>query len=230
MAIAGQSDSLAATATRSDPLVPTASRSDPLSASVLVLNRSYMAVHVVGVRRAFGLLCREIAEVVHLEEGTFANYDFDTWREVSELRAEYKQPDDDWIRAVTFEVQVPRVIRLLSYDRVPSRSLRLNRHSVLARDGHRCQYCGRRFPASQLSMDHVIPRSRGGRTTWDNVVCACLACNVKKGGRTPKEARMTLVGKPLRPKRSPLLALKLSNPKYEIWRTWLDGAYWEVGV
>jgi 5-methylcytosine-specific restriction endonuclease McrA len=208
----------------------TATKSDPLAASVLVLNRLYMAVHVVGVRRAFGLLCREIAEVIHFEEGRFANYDFHAWREISELKAEFKQPNEDWVRAVNFEIQVPRVIRLLSYDRLPKRSLRLNRHTILARDGHRCQYCGRRLPSAQLSLDHVNPRSRGGRTSWDNVVCACLACNVKKGGRTPKEAHMSLIRKPTRPKRSPLLVLKLSNPKYESWNTWLDGAYWEVGV
>jgi len=211
-------------------LLASAERSDPLAASVLVLNRLYLAVHVIGVRRAFGLLCRDVAEVIHLEGGTFANYDFQSWREISELRAEEKQPDEDWIRAVHFEIQVPRVIRLLWYDRLPKRSLRLNRQTVLARDEHRCQYCGRRMPNSQLSMDHVIPRSRGGQTTWENVVCACLACNVKKGGRTPREARMTLIRKPVRPKRSPLLLLKLSNPKYHSWKTWLDGAHWEVGV
>lgn len=211
-------------------LMASADRSDPLAASVLVLNRLYIAVHVVGVRRAFGLLCRETAEVIHLEDGKFANYDFEGWREISELRADLKQPDEDWLRAVNFEVQVPRVIRLLIYDRLPVRSLRLNRHTVLARDGHRCQYCGRRMPTSQLSMDHVVPRSRGGQTTWDNVVCACLGCNVRKGGRTPKEAHMKLDRKPARPKRSPLLMLKLHNPKYESWKTWLGGACWEVGV
>lgn len=211
-------------------LMATAIRSDPLGARVLVLNRLYMAVHVVGVRRAFRLLCGEVAEVIHQEEGRFANYDFDSWREISELRADSKGSDEDWIRSVNFEIQVPRVIRLLSYDRLPRRSLRLDRHSVLARDGHRCQYCGRRPKSSQLSMDHVIPRSRGGRTTWDNVVCACLRCNVRKGGRTPKEARMQLHRKPCRPKRSPLLAQKLDNPKYQSWRTWLEGASWEVGI
>jgi 5-methylcytosine-specific restriction endonuclease McrA len=197
---------------------------------VLVLNRLYLAVHVVGVRRAFGLLCRDVAEVIHLEDGSFANYDFQSWREISELRADFKEPHDDWIRAVNFEIQVPRVIRLLSFDRLPRRSLRLNRHTVLARDGHCCQYCGRRYPTGQLSLDHVIPKSRGGMTTWDNVVCACLSCNVKKGGRTPQEARMNLKRKPSRPKRSPLLTIKLENPKYESWKTWVDGAHWEVGV
>lgn len=199
--------------------------SNALDGSVLVLNRLYMAVHVVGVRRAFVMLFRDVAEVVHLEEGRFANHDFHSWREISELRAEFKEPHDDWVRAVNFEIQVPRVIRLLLYDRMSRFSLRLNRHTVLARDGHSCQYCGNRLPSSQLSLDHVVPRSRGGSTTWENVVCACLKCNVKKGGRTPKEARMSLVRKPTCPKRSPLLAVKLHNPKYESWKTWLDGAH-----
>jgi 5-methylcytosine-specific restriction endonuclease McrA len=202
--------------------------SDALAASVLVLNRVYLAIHVIGVRRAFRLLCRELAEVIHLEEDQFANYDFQAWREMSELRVEMKQPHEDWIRAVNFEIQVPRVIRLLTYDRLPSRWLRLNRHTIFARDEHRCQYCGRRFSSSELSLDHVVPRSRGGGTTWENVVCACLACNVKKGGRTPHEAHMKLVSQPIRPKRSPLLMLKLRNPKYESWKTWIDGAHCEA--
>ena len=199
-----------------------------LACSVLVLNRLYMAVHMVNVRRAFGLLCRELAEVIHLEDGKFATYSFDSWREISELRAEVKQPHDDWIRAVNFEIQVPRVIRLLSFDRLPKQKLHLNRRNVLARDGHVCQYCGQHFPTHSLSIDHVVPRSRGGETTWENVICACLACNVKKGGRTPREAHMKLVQPPQRPKRNPLLLQKLNNPKYECWRTWLDSVYWDV--
>ncbi len=195
----------------------------PLQASVLVLNRLYMAVHVVGVRRAFGLLFRDLAEVIHLEEGTFANHDFHSWRVVSELRAELKQPHEDWIRAVNFEIQVPRVIRLLSFDRVPRQQLHLNRRSVLARDGNLCQYCGRHFPNHQLSLDHVKPRSRGGMATWENMVCACLKCNLQKGGRTPKEAKMKLVRAPVKPKRNPILLLKLNNPKYASWKTWLNG-------
>jgi len=204
----------------------TVTRFDALGASVLVLNRLYMAIHVVGVRRAFGLLLGNSAEVIHLEEGIFANYDFHGWREISELRADAKQSHEDWIRTVNFEIQVPRVIRLLSYDRIPKHTLRLNRHTVFARDGHRCQYCGRRFAASYLSMDHVIPRSHGGTTSWDNVVCACLKCNIRKGGRTPQEAHMKLIAKPSRPKQSPLLMTKLTNPKYESWKTWLSGVFW----
>ncbi len=211
----------------STPPTPTAGA---LQASVLVLNRLYLAVHVVNVRRAFGLLFRELAEVVFSEDGCFSNHDFDSWRDLSRLRADAKQPHDDWIRTVSFEIQVPRVIRLLSYDRLPKQQLHLNRRNVLARDEHVCQYCGRHFPAHLLSVDHVVPRSRGGTTTWENVVCACLGCNVRKGGRTPHEAKMKLVRRPALPKRNPLLALKLSNPKYESWRTWLDGVHWEVAA
>lgn len=196
----------------------------PLQTSVLVLNRLYRAIHAVTARRAFGLLFRELAEVVHLEEGVFANYNFQSWREISEMRADEKQPHEDWIRAVNFEIQIPRVVRLLIFDRVPKQRFHLNRRGVLARDGHCCQYCGGRFPSYQLSLDHVIPRSLGGPTTWENVVCACLKCNTKKGGRTPKEARMKLVQRPLKPKRNPILLQKLDNPKYQIWRTWIDGA------
>ena len=189
-----------------------------------------MAVHVIGVRRAFALLCRELAEVIHYDEGQFAAYTFETWRERSAARRRCKLPHEDWIRAVNFEIQVPRVIRLLAYDRLPKQSLHLNRRNVLARDGHLCQYCGRHYPAQQLSLDHVVPRSRGGMTTWENIVCACLSCNVRKGGRTPHEAKMNLVRRPVKPKRNPLLALKLDNPKYESWRTWLDGVHWEIGA
>ena len=208
----------------------TSAAADALGASVLVLNRFYMAVHVINVRRAFTLLFRDLAEVVHLEQGQFANYNFDSWRDVSELKAQFKEPHDDWIRAVNFEIQVPRVIRLLFYDRIPKQVVRFNRRNIFARDSNRCQYCGRRFPTSELSLDHVMPRSRGGDTTWENIVCSCVKCNVKKGGRTPQEAHMHLIRHPVKPKRSPLLSLKLGNPKYESWKTFLDNAYWSVDL
>ncbi len=197
---------------------------DGLDAKTLVLNRSYLAIHMVSVRRAFGLLYGERAEVVHVDDGQFANYDFHAWREICELWAEEKQPHHNWIRAVNFEIRVPRVLRLLRYNRAPRRTLRLRRQNLFARDEHRCQYCGRSCATKELSFDHVVPRSRGGRTSWDNVVCCCLKCNVKKGGRTPREARMRLTREPRQPNHSPLLALKLDNPKYEIWKVFLPGA------
>lgn len=205
-------------------------RTGGLASNVLVLNRFYIAVHVVNVRRSLTLLYRELAEVIHLENGQYANYDFESWLVISELQTDEKQPYADWILAVNFELQVPRVIRLLQYDRIPRQSLRFNRRNLLARDGHRCQYCSRHLPATQLSLDHVMPRSRGGMTTWENVVCCCVSYNVKKGGRTPKEARMKLHTKPTKPKFSPLLANKLNNPKYRSWRTFLPHAAESVDV
>jgi 5-methylcytosine-specific restriction endonuclease McrA len=205
-----------------------------LDASVLILNRQYMAIHVVDVRRAFGLLLRKLAEVIHIEDGHYANYDFESWREVSELRAEFGEdaddPHADWVRSVNFRIQAPRVVRLLHYDRVPRQRVRLNRRNLFARDGNRCQYCGKSFPMSELSIDHVVPSCRGGTTVWENVVCACVKCNVRKGGRTPAEAGLKLFKEPVRPKRSPLLAIKLGNPKYASWRSFVDAAYWSVDL
>ncbi|MHB1033507.1 MAG: HNH endonuclease [Pirellulales bacterium] len=208
----------------------TAATASSLSASVLVLNRFYMAVRVINVRRAFVLLFRDLAEVIHLDKGEYANYDFESWREISELKASFKEPHEDWIKTVNFEIRVPRVIRLLFYDRLPKQTLRFNRRNIFARDGNRCQYCGRSFVTSELSLDHVVPRSRGGATSWINVVCSCVRCNVKKGGRTPQEAHMSLIRPPVKPKRSPLLTVKLGNPKYESWKNFLDAAYWSVDL
>ncbi|HBI44940.1 MAG TPA: HNH endonuclease [Planctomycetales bacterium] len=200
-----------------------------LDASVLVLNKLFMAVHVISVRRAFCLLFKELAEVVSLEDGQFATYNFATWREVSEYRAQYyRQEDDDWVRTVNTQIQAPRVIRLTSYDRMPRQTVKFNRRNIFARDNNQCQYCGKKFPTSELSLDHVSPRSQGGIASWENIVCACVSCNVKKGGRTPKEAHMHLIRKPEKPKRSPMLNLKLTHSKYQSWRTFLDSAYWSV--
>jgi 5-methylcytosine-specific restriction endonuclease McrA len=204
--------------------------SPAFNSSVLVLNRHYMAIHVVDVRRAFGLLVRDLAEVIHIEDGQYANYDFHSWREISELKAEIKEPHEDWIRSVNFEIQVPRVLRLLRFDRVPKQRVRLNRRNIFARDANRCQYCGKRFPTSELSLDHVVPTCRGGETSWENLVCACVQCNVRKGGRTPHEANLKLVCKPVRPKTSPLLTVKLGNPKYASWKSFLNSAYWSVDL
>jgi 5-methylcytosine-specific restriction endonuclease McrA len=131
--------------------------------------------------------------VVHIEEGQYAAYDLDSWRELSALRSSFRTPDQDWIRAVGYALQAPRVIRLVSCDRGPRQGVRFNRRNVFARDANQCQYCGRGFPTSELSLVHVVPRSRGGSTTWENIVCACVACNVRKGGRTPAEARMRIL-------------------------------------
>jgi 5-methylcytosine-specific restriction endonuclease McrA len=129
---------------------------------------------------------------------------------------------------VTSVIQVPRVIRLIGFDRMPRQAIKFNRRNIFARDGNLCQYCGKRFPTSELSLDHVLPRSQGGGSSWENIVCACVACNVRKGGRTPKQASMALIRRPEKPKRSPMLNQKLTNSKYESWKTFLENAYWSV--
>ncbi|MEC7695857.1 MAG: HNH endonuclease [Planctomycetota bacterium] len=200
--------------------------------SVLVLNRLYMAVHVVNVKRAIALLFRELAEVIDIEAGRYVNYDFLSWREISQLKLEFEQrdPQSDWLQSVHFAVEIPRVIRLLTYDKVPRRGMRFNRRNVFARDGNRCQYCGKRFATSELSLDHVRPRSQGGEMGWENIVCCCVGCNSRKGGRTPEQAGMRLVRQPKRPRQHPLLRGKLKNPKYESWKAFLSEAYWNVDL
>jgi len=206
-----------------------ASGSSALDASVLVLNKLFMAIHIISVRRAFILLCKDLAEVVSQEDGTFSTYDFETWREVSEFRAKnFRQEDDDWVRTANSEIQVPRVIRLVGYEKLPKQTVKFNRRNIFARDHNQCQFCGKKFPTTELSLDHIVPRSQGGQSTWENIVCACIKCNVKKGGRTPKQAHMTLIRKPEKPKRSPMLNLKLTLNKYQSWKTFLENAYWSV--
>jgi 5-methylcytosine-specific restriction endonuclease McrA len=200
-----------------------------LDASVLVLNKMFMAVHVISVRRAFCLLCKELAEVVTLDDGQFMTYDFSSWAELSAYRAQhFRQEEDDWVRTSSMEIQAPRVIRLLDYDKVPRQTVKFNRRNIFARDNNQCQYCGKKFITSELSLDHVIPRSQGGQTTWENIVCACVDCNVRKGGRTPRQANMTLIRKPEKPKRSPMLNLKLTQKKYQSWQSFIENAYWSV--
>lgn len=202
---------------------------EALEANVLTLNRLYLAIHIISARRAFCLLCKNLAEVVDCQDGQFLTYDFSSWQEVSEHRRVYARgPNDDWVRTVQTEIQVPRIIRLLSYERLPRQTVKFNRRNIFARDHNQCQYCGKRYPTTDLSLDHVIPRSQGGGATWDNIVCSCLACNIKKGGRTPKQAGLKLVRKPEKPKRSPILSQKLTQEKYQSWRSFLDSAYWSV--
>lgn len=199
-----------------------------LSAKVLVLNKLYVAVRVISAKHAFTLLARDVAEVIHADQGVYANYNFASWAEISELRRAFEPDKHDWVRTVRFDIAVPRIIRLLGYDRLPDQGVKLNRRNLFARDRNRCQYCGRLFPTSELSIDHVLPRSQGGPDTWENLVCACVRCNARKGGRTPTQAHMHLVRKPVRPKRNPLISLKLGHEKYASWKAFLDEAYWTV--
>jgi 5-methylcytosine-specific restriction endonuclease McrA len=200
----------------------------PLSSSVLLLNRLYMAIRVVSARRALTLLYQEAAEVVAVDDGQYLAYDFNDWVEVSQAKARFEPELHDWIRTIRFQIAVPKIIRLFGYDRIPSAVVKLNRRNLFARDQNHCQYCGKKFPSSELSLDHVIPRSQGGTNTWENIVCACVRCNVRKGGRTPEQAHMKLISPARKPRRSPILSIKLSESKYASWKQFLDFAYWNV--
>jgi 5-methylcytosine-specific restriction endonuclease McrA len=199
-----------------------------LACNVLVLNKYYMPIRIVGAKRAFSLLFRDVAEVVSLEEGRYSNYDFQSWCEVSRFRHNFEPDGHDWVSTVNFYIAVPRIIRLLFYDRLPRNEVKFNRRNIFARDKNKCQYCGKRFPTSELSLDHVIPRSIGGKADWENIVCACAECNVRKGGRTPRHAGMKLIKKPVRPRHNPLVHVHLGHQRYRSWKQFLDHAYWSV--
>ena len=199
-----------------------------LDCRVLVLNKHYMALRVICARRAFSLLINDLAEVISCDDGSYATYNFQSWKELSDSKLTFEAHKYDWITTVNFDIAVPRVIRLLCYDRIPNRGVKFNRRNLFARDDNRCQYCGKKFPTSELSLDHVIPRRLGGDASWENIVCACMTCNVKKGGRTPSQASMKLTRKPVKPKNNPVIHIHLSHERYQSWKQFLDHAYWSV--
>ena len=191
-----------------------------LNTKVLVLNRSYLPVHITVVRRALSLLYQGIARAVDEQYRTF---DFATWADLA--------ADEDSIGLVDRAIRVPRVILLQGYDRIPRRYVRFSRFNIYSRDQNRCQYCGRQFPRAELNLDHVVPRSKGGTSIWDNVVCSCHRCNRLKGGRTPIEAGMRLIRQPRRPQWTPFMTETYSLRRYKEWMPFLsavDAAYWNT--
>ncbi len=193
----------------------------PLTSSVLVLNRHYTAIRVVSAKRAFTLLCKGYAEAIDATDESFNVYDFPSWMSWSRERRKSPAELDVFVMTPRQAILVPRILRLVSYDKVPKREIKFNRRNILARDENRCQYCGKRLPASQLSIDHVTPKSRGGKSTWTNVVAACNPCNTRKGGRLPGEAAMPLRKPPAVPRRNPALADKVRSKSYRAWRLFL---------
>lgn len=189
--------------------------SDPsreLSSQVLVVNRHLQAVHITTARRAFVLMWTDVARAL---DASWVAHEFDAW---STLDA---NPGDLTVGTSRGAIRVPRVVQLVTYDRMPRSTIRLTRRNIFLRDGHTCQYCGRRAPPRDLNLDHVMPRSRGGPMTWENVVCSCRVCNLRKGGRTPPEANMRLLRKPVRPRWSPILTLAFSPSRPREWDPFL---------
>ncbi|MEK6765329.1 MAG: HNH endonuclease [Planctomycetota bacterium] len=202
-----------------------------LESSVLVLNKFFAAVHIVNAKRAFTLLFKESAEVVSIDNGQYNSYNFTSWVDVSAFKANCEFRDEDQyesIRTFSIEIRVPKIIRLVVYDKLPKTRVKFNRKNIFARDKNICQYCGKRFPTSELSLDHIVPRTQGGKSNWKNIVCACTDCNKHKGGRRPAEAGMKLIRKPVQPSHCPIIQLKLGSNKYQSWKQFLDNAYWSV--
>jgi 5-methylcytosine-specific restriction endonuclease McrA len=192
-----------------------------LDTSVLVLNRVYQPVHVTSVRRAISLLYQGVARAI---DERYQLFDFESWAALAAAQEEA-------IHTPSRRIRVPRVIVLVALEVRPRIRVRFSRFNVYARDGSRCQYCGRRLPRSDLNLDHVVPRSRGGRTSWENVVCSCIACNLRKGGRTPDEAGMRLQRPPVQPRWTPLFRSAARRAFYHQWMPFLglvDVAYWNV--
>ena len=166
-----------------------------LSGGVLVLNATFEPLHVVSVQRAVVLLLKEKAEVIEAAEAK--------------------------IRSENLALDMPLVIRLVYFVRVPHRLvIPLTRRTILARDMYTCQYCGAQPSKAQLTLDHVVPRSRGGEHGWENVVTACIPCNQRKGGRVPDEAGMRLLARPVVPRYAAVVLLgKMQG--HEVWRRYM---------
>jgi 5-methylcytosine-specific restriction endonuclease McrA len=195
-----------------------------LNQHVLVLNRLWQAVNICTARRALTLLFEGHANVVFSDEaGAFQTFNFNQWKDFS-----HQEPHPESIRTISFKVRVPRVILLVMFDRLPKKEVKFTRHNIFERDRNTCQYCGSVFDRKDLNLDHVIPRDRGGPTTWENIVCSCIPCNTRKANRTPQEAGLHLVRKPKRPKWRPFVQVNIGLGHHESWKHFLDLAYWNV--
>ena len=192
-----------------------------LNTNVLVLNRYYQPVHVTSVKRAFSLLYQGVAKAI---DHQYRLYEFADW-------AALAADSHDAISTINRQIRVPRVVVLSAYEYLPKGRVRFSRLNIYARDNDTCQYCGQQLPRSELNLDHVSPRSQGGKTSWENVVCSCVECNLLKGGRTPEQARMKLLKKPVRPRWTPFFRGASKRVTYREWLPFLtlaDATYWNV--
>lgn len=192
-----------------------------LDSQVLVLNKSWVAVHVTSARRALAMLYQGIARAVHPSD--YSLYDFDNWREFSRFIEQ-----GQFIHTPNFTIRIPEVVLLITFNGYFRQEIRFSRRNIFERDRSTCQYCGERVPKCDLTIDHVVPRSRGGRDTWDNLVLACVPCNVRKGNRTPDEARMPLSRHPGKPAWLPKLGARIPKNQLTNWHRFVDAAYWDV--
>lgn len=185
-----------------------------LSAPVLVLNRNFQAVRVTTARRAFVMMYVGIARAL---DATFEPVEWDEWA------AEPPEEGDEHVGTPRGPVRVPRLLLLSAYNRVPRTTVRLSRRNVFMRDGYRCQYCSKTPRVSDLNLDHVVPRCRGGRSTWENLVTSCRDCNLRKGRLSTEESGMFPMRAPVRPSWSAAAQLAASPRRFTEWEPFLTG-------
>ncbi|MFW6169163.1 MAG: HNH endonuclease [Planctomycetota bacterium] len=189
-----------------------------LKRPTLVLNRNWQPIHVATVARAVVMLYSGTVRVVDPRD--YQTYDWEDW---SRLRP---TEDEHCIRGVTRRFRVPEVVVLPHYSGLPGTTVPFSRRNLYKRDGYTCQYCGKRPAIEDLTIDHVIPRSQGGVSSWDNCVLACFRCNCRKADQSPKQARMRLRHPPQQPKWRALYSWHATPIKS--WSRFLGEAYWNV--
>lgn len=190
-----------------------------LNNPVLMLNASWMPIDVITVAQAIEKICNYRAKFVDQD---YSVHDFDSWTQLAAIK------NEPALHTATLSLRVPEVIVLTNYDKTPANRFVFSRRNVYRRDKYTCQYCGSRTKSEELTIDHVLPRSRGGKSTWTNCVLACFPCNSKKGDKTPLEAGMRLRRNPKKPKWSPqLVVMKVRNVPVS-WEHFVSDAYWNT--
>ncbi len=187
-----------------------------LNEPTLVLNKSWRIVNVTTVRKAIALLYEGAALAVCPE--TYETYDFSSWLTLRPKKGERS------IRTVRLRIKIPEVVQLTHYDRLPPKSVNFSRKNIYKRDNYTCQYCGVQPGLEQLTVDHIIPRSRGGRSDWSNCTSACWKCNKKKGNKTLEEAQMKLLRKPCKPEGSKAIFFSFTRIK-KSWEKFIAAEY-----
>jgi len=188
---------------------------EALNLNVLVLNKLWQPIHTCSVRRAVKLLWLGHAHVVEAEgDMKYQTHDLGSWLESSSERM-----TEEVIRSVRFAMKIPKVIVLALYDKLPTKEVKFTRHNVFLRDHHTCQYCCQQFAESDLNLDHVVPRDKGGTTRWDNIVTSCFKCNTRKDNKLPHEAGMVPAKPPKAPRWRPLFGFKRKGKMDESWET-----------